>query len=86
MSVAAWIIAIAWVVTGSIKLYAINRMEYNISRERQQMLDERATWMQERRELLDRIQAPSFGEMKQAEVKKIRAENGEKPPAQIIPM
>ena len=86
MNTATWIVIAAWAITSFIMLYAINRMEYNISRERQQMVDERALWMQERRELMDRIQAPSFGEMKQAEVKKIRAENGEKPPAQIIPM
>lgn len=43
-------------------------------------------WNKERQLLLDRIQAPTFSEMKQAEVKKIRAENGEQPPQPIIPL
>jgi hypothetical protein len=36
-------------------------------------------WKEERQQLLDRIQAPSFAEYKQAEVKVIKAQKEEKP-------
>ncbi|MEI4618780.1 hypothetical protein, partial [Bacillus cereus] len=35
---------------------------------------ERDVWKQERKELYDRIQAPSFGEYKQGEVKMVKAQ------------
>ncbi|WP_051421804.1 hypothetical protein [Cohnella panacarvi] len=41
---------------------------------------ERQAWAVERQQLLDRIQAPSFGEYKQAEVRTIKAQNGVKEP------
>ena len=43
-------------------------------------------WQAERQQLLDRIQAPTFAEYKQAEVKVIRAQNGEKPPQPLEPL
>ncbi|MHA7967698.1 hypothetical protein ACX93W_26650 [Paenibacillus sp. CAU 1782] len=43
-------------------------------------------WNKERQQLLDRIQAPSFGEMKQAEVKIIKAQQGHKEPPQLEPL
>lgn len=39
---------------------------------------ERAEWNVERQYLLDRIQAPSFDHLKQAEVRIIKAQSGEK--------
>ncbi|AZJ21545.1 hypothetical protein CT694_18600 [Bacillus wiedmannii bv. thuringiensis] len=36
-------------------------------------------WKQERKELYDRIQAPSFAEYKQGEVKMVKAQKEEKP-------
>lgn len=48
------------------------------------MEEEREHWRVERQKLLDRIQAPSFGEYKQAEVKTIRAQNGEKEPPKLV--
>lgn len=40
---------------------------------------ERDVWKQERKELYDRIQAPSFAEYKQSEVKMVKAQKEEKP-------
>ena len=40
---------------------------------------ERDMWKQERKELYDRIQAPSFAEYKQGEVKMVKAQKEEKP-------
>ncbi|MCQ6331730.1 hypothetical protein, partial [Bacillus cereus] len=40
---------------------------------------ERDVWKQERKELYDRIQAPSFAEYKQGEVKMVKAQKEEKP-------
>lgn len=48
--------------------------------------EEREAWGKERQQLLDRIQAPTFTEYKQAEVKVIRAQNGEKPPQPLDPL
>ncbi|MEW4152197.1 hypothetical protein Q0N88_18920 [Bacillus thuringiensis] len=39
---------------------------------------ERDVWKQERKELYDRIQAPSFAEYKQGEVKMVKAQKEEK--------
>lgn len=48
---------------------------------------DREEWADERQRLLDRIQAPSFAEYKQAEVKTIRAKSGEPPVGPpLIPM
>lgn len=44
------------------------------------MANERQAWAVERQQLLDRIQAPSFAELKQAEVRTIKAQNGVKEP------
>ncbi|HEQ3529265.1 TPA: hypothetical protein VGS93_005840 [Bacillus cereus] len=40
---------------------------------------ERDGWKQERKELYDRIQAPSFAEYKQGEVKMVKAQKEDKP-------
>jgi hypothetical protein len=48
--------------------------------------DERKLWHEERQQLLDRIQAGSFAEYKHAEVKVIKAQNGEKEPPKLEPM
>lgn len=47
---------------------------------------ERETWVQERQQLLDRIQAPTFGEYKQAEVKVIKAQKAGPEPAPLEPL
>jgi hypothetical protein len=47
---------------------------------------ERKQWQEERKQLLDRIQAGSFAEYKHAEVKVIKAQNGEKEPPKLEPM
>ncbi|MEI4618324.1 hypothetical protein [Bacillus cereus] len=39
---------------------------------------ERDVWKQERKELYDRIQAPSFAEYKQGEVKMVKAQKEDK--------
>jgi len=49
-------------------------------------LSEREAWTSERQQLLDRIQAPSFGELKQAEVKTIKAQQGVKDPVPLEPV
>jgi hypothetical protein len=41
-------------------------------------------WNDERNELLDRIQAPSFGEMKSAEIKMVKAQQKEEPQPSFI--
>ncbi|XEC97040.1 hypothetical protein AB6A23_11145 [Paenibacillus tarimensis] len=41
---------------------------------------EREQWREERQQLLDRIQAPSFDHLKHHEVKVIKAQNGAKEP------
>jgi hypothetical protein len=45
--------------------------------------NERTEWNIERQQLLDRIQAPSFDHLKQAEVKIIKAQNNEKEPPKL---
>lgn len=47
---------------------------------------EREIWRQERQQLLDRIQAPSFDHLKHHEVKVIKAKNGEKEPVPLEPL
>lgn len=49
-------------------------------------LAEREAWTVERQQLLDRIQAPSFGELKHAEVKTIKAQQGIKDPIPLEPL
>lgn len=49
---------------------------YQIERAHQ---EEREAWQIERKDLYDRIQAPSFAEYKQAEVKMVKAQKDEKP-------
>lgn len=44
---------------------------------------ERIVWREERQQLLDRIQAGSFGEYKQAEIKLAKAQTGEKEPPKL---
>jgi predicted Holliday junction resolvase-like endonuclease len=41
-------------------------------------------WQQERAQLLDRIQAPTFGEYKQAEIKMVKAQKDEEPKPSFI--
>lgn len=86
MGSAFWTVVAAWVVTGLFKLFALYKLDRSISKEREQMMNERSLWMQERQHLLDRIQAPSFGEMKQAEVKIIKAQQGHKEPPPLEPL
>lgn len=45
---------------------------------------ERNEWARERKELMDRVQAPSFTEYKQAEVKVIKAQKEEKEAPPIV--
>lgn len=45
--------------------------------------DERHKWNIERQQLLDRIQAPTFAEYKQQEVRVIKAQSGEKEPPKL---
>lgn len=40
-------------------------------------------WAIERQQLLDRIQAPSFDHLKQAEIRIIKAQSGEKEPPKL---
>ncbi|MFE1630380.1 hypothetical protein ACFLFF_26945 [Brevibacillus reuszeri] len=44
---------------------------------------ERQEWYEERKQLLDRIQAPTFQDYKQAEIRMAKVEKGE-PPKQAI--
>lgn len=59
---------------------------YDRHRTDKSFVAERQAWDQERKQLLDRIQAPSFGEMKHAEVKIIKAQQGHKEPPQLEPL
>lgn len=52
----------------------------------EEMAAERKQWQEERKQLLDRIQSGSFAEYKHAEVKVIKAQNGEKEPPKLEPM
>lgn len=45
---------------------------YTISMKEKEIKHERAAWQVERQQLLDRIQAPSFDHLKQAEVRVIK--------------
>lgn len=49
----------------------------------QRWVDEREGWHIERQQLLDRIQASSFAEYKQQEVRVIKAQNGDKEPPKL---
>lgn len=44
-----------------------------------QILDLTKQWHNERSQLLDRIQSPTFGEYKQAEVRMVKAQKDEEP-------
>jgi hypothetical protein len=59
-------------------LYTFAQKEKEIHQQREQWMYERAAWKEERQQLLDRIQAPSFDHLKQAEVRVIRAQKEEK--------
>ena len=43
-------------------------------------------WEAERKQLLDRIQAPTFGEYKQAEIKELKVKTGQKDPPPLEPL
>lgn len=47
---------------------------------------EREAWLTERHQLLDRIQAPTFNELKHAEIKVIKAQQGIKEPEPLEPL
>ncbi|WP_052350576.1 hypothetical protein [Paenibacillus gorillae] len=49
-------------------------------------MDDYESWKEERKQLLDRIQAPSFGELKHAEVKVIKAQQGVQEPTPLEPL
>ncbi|WP_217597313.1 hypothetical protein [Cohnella sp. GbtcB17] len=93
MSMEAWIIAAAWIVTSGIMLVAVFWLEKRNTVEQDKMFeercawkDERQAWAVERQQLLDRIQAPSFGEYKQAEIKVIKAQNGDREASRLEPL
>jgi uncharacterized membrane protein YhiD involved in acid resistance len=75
----AYILAAVWAITSFIMLFAISRMEASIRKERDKMYDERIEWRNERKELTDRIMAPSFDHLKQAEIRIIKAQKEEPP-------
>lgn len=51
-----------------------------------QSLGKEQSWNNERQQLLDRIQAPSFAEYKHQEVRFIKAQTGEKEPPKLEPL
>lgn len=59
---------------------------YTMREKERQYNAEREAWQEERQQLLDRIQAPSFGELKHAEVKVIKAQQGIKEQPTLEPM
>jgi adenylate kinase len=63
LAITAIAILIAWLYTMHVK--------------EKQMEDERKQWQIERQQLLDRIQAPTFDHLKQAEVRIIKAQKEE---------
>jgi uncharacterized phage-like protein YoqJ len=68
----AVILCFMWLVISLRKAYEDEMWEM-----RSGFNEERESWYKERKELLDRIQAPSFAEYKQAEVKVIKAQKEE---------
>lgn len=56
---------------------------YTMREKERQYNVERDLWQRERQQLLDRIQAPSFEHLKQAEIKVIKATSGEKEPPKL---
>lgn len=56
-----------------------------LSKTEDQLSAERAEWRTERQQLLDRIQAQSFNEFKQAEIRMLKVEKGE-PSKQTFPL
>lgn len=65
-----------------IALLFIIREQQIVFHNHNQRLNEQ--WHYERSELLDRIQAPTFGEYKQAEVRMVKAQKDEEPKPSFI--
>lgn len=64
-------------------LYSMHCKDADMKDQREKWGYERATWHEERQQLLDRIQAPTFAEYKHQEVKVIKAQTGEKEPPKL---
>lgn len=60
-------------------LYTMRVKEKQIEEERKEWGYERVAWNEERQQLLDRIQAPSFDHLKQAEIRMVKAQKEEPP-------
>lgn len=67
-------------------IYTLRQRDDDMKNQRELWEQERQNWAAERQQLLDRIQAPSFSEMKQAEVKVIKAQQGIKEPPPLEPL
>lgn len=83
MGMDAVALAVCWIITTIVLLTILARAERAISRERDQMFEERIAWRDERQQLLDRIQAGNFVEYKQAEVRLEKAKHGEPEPPRL---
>ena len=79
LAITAIAILFAW-------LYSMRMRDHDIQKQRAEWEQERTAWTIERQQLLDRIQAPSFSEMKHAEVKVIKAQQGVKEPVPLEPV
>lgn len=79
LAVTAMAILFAW-------LYSLRQRDNDMKDQRDMWDQERQRWAEERQQLLDRIQAPSFSEMKHAEVKVIKAQQGVKEPPPLEPL
>jgi len=70
---------IALAAFGIVVLLWVGHVELIRREHSRELAEMREAWACERQQLLDRIQAPSFAELKQAEVKIIKAQQGREP-------
>lgn len=79
LAITAIAILFAWI-------YSMRQREQDMQEQREEWAEEREAWNIERQQLLDRIQAPTFAEYKHAEVRTIKAQQGEKEQPKLEPM
>jgi hypothetical protein len=75
------VLVIAYQNWNKVKLVQIHK-DFN-KRIAETVNEQYVEWQKERQQLLDRIQAPTFDHYKQAEIRVIKAQNGEKEPPKL---
>lgn len=77
MSELGLVVLCSYIAIFSIGLLSVDRLQKQLEKTTRYWKEDRDNWMIERGRLIDRIQAPSFDHLKQAEIRKIKAEKEE---------